>query len=1214
MLATYINYVAHASTPDIPISLCSPKERTTLDDPYTTTARVVASSPFRQDRSGTQLPSLEEAEIAQELASLKQVAVQQTKTVDEASLNHLAARGYGLQDLVAWHWILSASTAETAATRFDILAEHLGDAVHDFALVPFFVFSRLLLRTDINSRAFVLLLRQAERVLGSSIQHRSSTDGSRSRKTVGLDDLVMLVVRLLRSARRVFPAACVRIAQFWITYARVGQIIRPGEPDTMATEDAVRLSFTYNRILSILALPPHESPYQSVHHRQRAQFMVIRQMSAFGPPLAINREGYRGVTQVQLAHRKTQMERRWAMLKAKSWPPWKEDKLGVDAFVGVDDGISRASESLRQMGEAGYGSSDWEKSANVQAGWDTDRSPTIQTRSTGVPYVEPRRVHAHHVATKGDSERVWVARIKATSTLQEAWTCFLVCKEEKGTLTLPIYTAILKKVFSDEKRKRSQLGSNAGVQSTPQNQNPLPGDGRETFASSYSHNQLISTKEPLPTIETLLDQMVRDRIQLPNRLLAFLLEESRTYQEGVKMLAASKLSGVAKDVLLPWIELPNSDIANLLRSLPNYLFSAYIYFLCKFAWVRRSNRPSPSANHMHLDLALTRRYTSALRYQCASKLVTERNPFYRPPWNSLLILLARPEAVIDVEQAALHPLKHAILKYHRACGLIELMDALGLEMDFTGFKPLCKAFQNAVFSARDILAASEDHHERITAQALLDDGLRFVKRHFWRLGQPIDELLTGSKPSADHFPSPLGPRDETGRIPLLPRLSRVPHPAYLHDYIRLLGQYPDNDGLLEVVNWISTYSPEIMKEAREWSNGLRHMRTCLIAVRAFVEQPLLEHDADEGSLAEGEESYDNSLRRVEKAREIIDSNEHWDGWPTDEEVEHNQPGAPRRLTTTAPRSQDLQQPPQDALDERSVKEQKRPPVVKAFDIAAPHTGHIRVLSLNSPHNKNAISQQLLNELNRYIRDLDSEGREYARHLEKGLQKDVVSRLTRAVIVGSEVDGVFCAGADLKERRNMTSDETNAFLHKLRETLDLLHGLHIPTISAVPSIALGGGLEIALATTFRIFTPATTVGLPETRLGIIPGAGGAPRLHRLLGQTRALDMILTGRRIKGKEALRIGLCDRLYGPQVTEIQTQGIGGEANRQHVMDGALEMAKEICEGGPATTVPLMRMMRSSAPAEQEEKAYDTVLDTNDRNEALRAFAEKRKPVFTGT
>ncbi|KAL8707892.1 MAG: hypothetical protein Q9225_007688 [Loekoesia sp. 1 TL-2023] len=308
-----------------------------------------------------------------------------------------------------------------------------------------------------------------------------------------------------------------------------------------------------------------------------------------------------------------------------------------------------------------------------------------------------------------------------------------------------------------------------------------------------------------------------------------------------------------------------------------------------------------------------------------------------------------------------------------------------------------------------------------------------------------------------------------------------------------------------------------------------------------------------------------------------------------------------------------QQPAQDSPDEKEAKDQQPPSLINAYNVPAAYTGHIRVFTLKSPHNKNAISRKLLEGLRYHIRGVDNKTGLEARAFELGLPGATLGRGTRAIVIGSDVDGVFCAGADLKERKNMTKYETTGFLYRLRELLDLLHGLQIPTISAVSSIALGGGLELALATDFRVFTPATIVGLPETRLGIIPGAGGAPRLLNLLGRTRASDIILTGRRIIGEEALRIGLCDRLCGPSLEDIQKKKIGDDVLRRHAMDGALALAKEICKGGPATTVPLMQLMKSPEPTRYESKAYDMVLKTQDRDEAIEAFAEKRQPVFKG-
>lgn len=171
---------------------------------------------------------------------------------------------------------------------------------------------------------------------------------------------------------------------------------------------------------------------------------------------------------------------------------------------------------------------------------------------------------------------------------------------------------------------------------------------------------------------------------------------------------------------------------------------------------------------------------------------------------------------------------------------------------------------------------------------------------------------------------------------------------------------------------------------------------------------------------------------------------------------------------------------------------------------------------------------------------------------------------------------------------------------------------IPSISAISSIAFGGGLELGLASHFRVFSPTTTVALPETRLGIVPGAGGTHRLRSLLRETRAMDLVLTGRRVKGEEAFRMGLCDRLVGPSLQDVKNKSIQDGELRQLVLQGAIDMAKEICEGGPATAKPAMAMIRSGGE-EIEAEEYEKVLATQDRNEALTAFAEKRKAVFKG-
>ncbi|MCJ1381490.1 hypothetical protein MMC17_004601 [Xylographa soralifera] len=269
------------------------------------------------------------------------------------------------------------------------------------------------------------------------------------------------------------------------------------------------------------------------------------------------------------------------------------------------------------------------------------------------------------------------------------------------------------------------------------------------------------------------------------------------------------------------------------------------------------------------------------------------------------------------------------------------------------------------------------------------------------------------------------------------------------------------------------------------------------------------------------------------------------------------------------------------------------PLINIRNIPAPHCGSIRILSLNSPKNRNAISRALLNDLSRHITEIHKEG---------------PLGSTRALIIASDVDEAFCAGADLKERRGFTREETASFLTTLRSTLTSITTLPIPTITALSSLALGGGLELALTTNLRIFASSALVALPETRLAIIPGAGGTHRLPALVGPSRALDMLLTGRRVGGAEAYFWGLCERLVEVGDEEGMQKGVA----RERTLQGAVEVARGICEGGPAAVRAVLRAVGRGEEVENTE--YEVVVGTRDRDEALRAFAEKRKPVFKGS
>lgn len=149
----------------------------------------------------------------------------------------------------------------------------------------------------------------------------------------------------------------------------------------------------------------------------------------------------------------------------------------------------------------------------------------------------------------------------------------------------------------------------------------------------------------------------------------------------------------------------------------------------------------------------------------------------------------------------------------------------------------------------------------------------------------------------------------------------------------------------------------------------------------------------------------------------------------------------------------------------------------------------------------------------------------------------------------------------------------------------------------------------MTTHLRVFASTATVALPETRLAILPGAGGTYRLPALIGLSRARDLVLTGRRVMGPEAYFLGLCDRLV-----EVPPEEASTAAAREKVLAAAVQVATEICEGGPIAIRQALRAVNGwQKGAESENAAYDVVVRTADRDEALLAFREKRKPMFKG-
>ena len=211
---------------------------------------------------------------------------------------------------------------------------------------------------------------------------------------------------------------------------------------------------------------------------------------------------------------------------------------------------------------------------------------------------------------------------------------------------------------------------------------------------------------------------------------------------------------------------------------------------------------------------------------------------------------------------------------------------------------------------------------------------------------------------------------------------------------------------------------------------------------------------------------------------------------------------------------------------------------------------------------------------------------------------------RVVVITASGDKAFSVGADLKERRTLTEAQVRRNVFKIGDVFNRIATLPQPTIAAINGYAFGGGMELLLACDFRIAANEVKMGLTETSLAIIPGAGGTQRLPRIVGEAKAMELILTAKRFTAIEAYSWGLMTRLV-----EKPSQ----------VLTEAYEFADEISKNGPLAVQQAKFAIRQGMSVDVqtglqiERKAYEVIIPTEDRVEALVAFQEKRAPQFKG-
>ena len=248
-------------------------------------------------------------------------------------------------------------------------------------------------------------------------------------------------------------------------------------------------------------------------------------------------------------------------------------------------------------------------------------------------------------------------------------------------------------------------------------------------------------------------------------------------------------------------------------------------------------------------------------------------------------------------------------------------------------------------------------------------------------------------------------------------------------------------------------------------------------------------------------------------------------------------------------------------------------------------GAVALLTLNRPQSLNALNAPLLDELRQAI-----------------LQIREDSSL-RAVIITGAGSRAFAAGADLKELSVLSPMAMQAYAQTGQRVFDLVEHLGKPVVAAVNGFALGGGCELAMACTLRVAADTARFGQPEVNLGLMPGFAGTQRLPRLIGQGRALDLLLTGRQIDAAEALRIGLVERVVPAADVMTAARTIADEFAAKPPL--AVRSILEAVQRGSETTFEAGQALEASL--------FGLVASTADMREGTAAFLEKRTPIFKG-
>ncbi|KAJ5494102.1 hypothetical protein N7463_010189 [Penicillium fimorum] len=787
------------------------------------------------------------------------------KVFRNTSQDYLLSRGYDAADVTAWAWIMKSQNPHQAMIRLFLIETERAKSGATTPSIPPFIPLYILRQQNLDAHTFRLLLIHSLHLMSGHTfpiaeipvgvaEHDPELSPEDFRPLIDSGTCMILVVRLIRHARRVWPQSLLTIARAFARFLSAPRVDE-AERSLLATHNDDRVkTVKFNDCLWLLSIPANIAPYRSTSIQQQAQFELLRAMATHKPVLPVTRQGYRAVVAVQLAHKKTSEERQSAELKAPSWPPWKEEKLGIDSQRGNEGMFSRAMQVLSQMKDAGYSHRLWEDISSILAGWDTDRSPTVQTRAM---MRRPQALPDTH-GSKANHHEMWVARIRSTRTVREAWACFLSYQDHGLPPRGAIYAAMAEKLI---------YRRNAIEREFDQMSHALPGDGREVHPEPASARDIIYVPTEPPTVDEFLNQMRAQGLRPSGRFLGLLLQSATSLRSGLHYLQCSSLTDAQIEALSIVRAKPrNYHTLDLeaFHELPDLVFASFVKFLCAHSDITSldvGNRNILTADRFpaliaancstgaEVDLVAYSEEHPGIHHHPralwhAIQLTKLRRAPYTPAWTHILSALTR-KRLTGYYGSRSRSLQR-ILAWHQALRALSWMRQCNVELGEEGFRILCVAFTKAIDAALKHPGTAEQSFtlihkariRRLKAKNEGDDDVDGLMQHALHvLKYQFDHLVLPASKTSERAERSVFAAETVSETQLnVPSMLQIPSPATLHAFVRALGSVGDDEGLLHLLHWMSRSADQLKEAADEHANGDKMMRRTLVAIRVFLER------------------------------------------------------------------------------------------------------------------------------------------------------------------------------------------------------------------------------------------------------------------------------------------------------------------------------------------------------------------------------------------